>query len=119
LSKLRDDGYLFMSGIRFSHVATDLSVQPDLVFVSFAAIQQDRIKLVRGQLGGYVELEGSPELVVEIISPSSVRKDTEVLRELYALAGIAEYWLIDARSASPTLQILELKDGVFQPTPVV
>lgn len=115
LSELRDDGYFFMSGIRFSHVAADLSAQPDLVFVSFAAIQQGKVQFVRGRLGGYVELEGSPELVVEIISPSSLRKDTEVLREMYAAAGIAEYWLIDARTTSPSLQILTLKEGAYQP----
>ncbi|MFN0196827.1 MAG: Uma2 family endonuclease [Planctomycetaceae bacterium] len=112
-----NNGYLFSDGVRLSHDAADLSAEPDAVFVSFAAIQQGKVKLVRGQLGGYVELEGSPELVVEIVSPSSVRKDTEVLRELYALAGVAEYWLIDARSTSPTLEILWLAENGYQSVP--
>lgn len=110
-------GYFFSDGVRLSHPAADLSAEPDAVLVSFEAIKQGRLKLVRGQLGGYVELEGSPELVVEIISPSSVRKDTEVLRELYAKAGIAEYWLIDARSTTPTLEILQWTDHGYQPAP--
>lgn len=107
-------GYVFTDGVRLSHPIAELSSEPDAVFVSFAAIQQGKVQLVRGQLGGYVELEGSPELVVEIISPSSVRKDTEVLRELYAKAGVAEYWLIDARSATPTLDVLQLTEQGYQ-----
>lgn len=119
LSQLVDaenNGYFFTDGVRLSNEAADLSSEPDSVFVSFAAIQTGKVRLVRGQIGGYMELEGSPELVVEIVSPSSVRKDTEVLRDLYAKAGVMEYWLIDARTTSPSLQILEWKDGTFQPT---
>jgi Uma2 family endonuclease len=111
-------GYVFSDGVRLSHPAAELSSEPDAVFVSFAGIQAGCVKLVRGQLGGYVELEGSPDLVVEIVSPSSVRKDTEVLRELYAKAGIAEYWLIDARSTSPTLDILQWTDRGYQAAPI-
>lgn len=111
-----NSGYLFSDGVRLSNPPADLSSEPDSVFVSFAAIQGGKVRLVRGQIGGYVELEGSPELVVEIVSPSSVRKDTEILRELYANAGVAEYWLIDARTTSPSLQVLELKEGAYQPS---
>jgi len=113
--EFRNHSYIFSKGVRLSNPSADLSSQPDAVFVSFSAIQSGRVKLVRGQLGGYVELEGSPELVVEIVSPSSVRKDTEVLRELYAKAGVAEYWLIDARSTTPVLEILRLSADGYQP----
>lgn len=112
-----NNGYLFADGVRLSHAAADLSAETDAVFVSFAAIHQGKVKLVRGQLGGYVELEGSPELVVEIVSPSSVRKDTEVLRELYAKAGVAEYWLIDARTANPKMELLSLTPEGYRPAP--
>lgn len=121
LSQLVDaenNGYLFADGVRVSNPQAELSSEPDVVFVTFDAIRQERVKLVRGQLGGYVELEGSPELVVEIVSPSSVRKDTEVLRELYALAGVSEYWLIDARTTTPTLEILRWSEKGYQPAPV-
>lgn len=36
-------------------------------------------------------------MVLEILSASSVIKDTETLRDLYWQAGISEYWLVDAR----------------------
>jgi Uma2 family endonuclease len=37
-------------------------------------------------------------LVIEIVSPSSEDKDTEWLQKYYWEAGIAEYWLVDART---------------------
>ena len=43
-----------------------------------------------------IELEGTPDWIMEIISPSSVTKDRKNLRYRYHLAGIPEYWLIDA-----------------------
>jgi Uma2 family endonuclease len=114
-------GYFFSDGVRLSHPGADLSAEPDAVFTSYAAIQSGRVKLVRGTLGGYVELEGSPELVVEVVSRSSVRKDTIVLKDLYAQAGIGEYWIVDARRSPVQFQLwvltpegyaaAELRDG--------
>src|SRR5256885_8764701 len=46
---------------------------------------------------GYLELEGTPDMVLEVVSESSVQKDTKRLRQLYWQAGIREYWLVDAR----------------------
>jgi hypothetical protein len=45
----------------------------------------------------YIEVEGAPDLVVEIVSDSSVGKDTKRLPALYFKAGVRELWLIDAR----------------------
>ena len=45
-------------------------------------------------------------MALEVVSESSVHKDTVQLRELYWRAGIAEYWLVDARPASPRFDIL-------------
>ena len=61
------------------------------------------------------ELEGTPDLVVEIISDSSVRKDRKLLREAYARAGIPEYWLIDARGAEVDFQILVHAEDDYAP----
>lgn len=38
---------------------------------------------------------GAPDLVVEILSPSSARMDTKIKLAKYATAGVREYWLID------------------------
>jgi Uma2 family endonuclease len=53
-----------------------------------------------------MELDGTPDMVVEIVSPSSIRKDTQLLRELYRQGGIPEYWLVDARAEPLRIEIL-------------
>ncbi|MEJ5338585.1 MAG: Uma2 family endonuclease [Aquificaceae bacterium] len=76
--------------------------QPDLVVVlkeNYSIIQD------RG-------IFGAPDLVVEVISPSTFKKDTEEKRELYAKSGVKEYWLV-----IPELKIIEvltLRSGKYE-----
>jgi Uma2 family endonuclease len=72
-----------------------LSTEPDAMFVSWKADRSGRVRLDRGD--DSVEVVGTPDMVLEIVSPFSVKKDTEVLRALYGRAGVPEYWLVDAR----------------------
>jgi Uma2 family endonuclease len=51
-------------------------------------------------------MEGSPGMVLEIVSAASVRKDTVLLRQAYFEAGIREYWLVDARREPIRFDIL-------------
>src|SRR5205823_5435101 len=88
-------GLYLPDGVLLSNVDVGFAARPDAVFVSAAALQ-DRVRLIEGRDEGYVELEGSPDMVLEVISRSSVRKDREVLRKSYWEAGVREYWLVDA-----------------------
>jgi Uma2 family endonuclease len=106
-------GYWFTDGARVSHLGADLSAVPDGVLVTFQSLEIGRIKLIEGAQGGSVELEGTPDLVLEVVSTGSVRKDTQVLRELYAAAGIAEYWLADVRGSETRFDILRLSRGRY------
>lgn len=106
LVKASQLGMYFHDRTLLSNPDADLSTEPDGLFVSFNAIEGGRVRLVEGAEEGYVELEGSPDMVLEIISASSVRKDTVRLRELYWRAGILEYWLVDARGATVQFDIL-------------
>ena len=58
-------------------------VQPDVFVVC------DRNKLT-----GYT-VEGAPDLIVEILSPSTKRKDMTIKLNKYLEAGVREYWLVD------------------------
>lgn len=108
LVKAQQLGYYFTDGVRLSNIAAELSTNPDGVFASFETLRSGQLRLIEGAREGYVEVEGTPDLVLEIVSPSWVDKDTEVLRALYAAAGITEYWLVDVRGTRQHFQILRL-----------
>jgi Uma2 family endonuclease len=77
-------------------------VQPDLVFVSTA---NAHLLERRG-------IMGAPDLVVEIISPSSLRRDRYDKRELYARFGVKEFWLADV--ANRAIEVLSLQKSSYQ-----
>ncbi len=102
-----DLGKFYPDGARVVHVEANVSNEPDAMFVSWESFDSSRVRLVPTKKeDGYGELEGSPDMVAEILSPSSVTKDLKKLREHYLLAGIPEYWLIDARSEKIHFHIL-------------
>jgi Uma2 family endonuclease len=72
---------------------------------------------VPGKREGYMELEGTPDGVLEVVSKTSERKDKVVLRELYWKAQIPEYWLVDAHSDPPQFDILRHTPTGYEPTP--
>lgn len=99
-------GFVFADGVLLSNEEAVLSGNPDAVFVSTASVQCKRVQLVEGVEEGYVELEGSPDMVLEVVSSSSVQKDTVELRQGYWDAGVSEYWLVDARKEPLSFEIL-------------
>jgi Uma2 family endonuclease len=99
-------GRYIPDGMLLTNEDADLAAQPDAAFVSYETTRLGRIRLVEGVEEGYVELEGMPDMVLEIVSTSSVEKDHKRLRELYWRAGIREYWIVDARDERLTFDIL-------------
>ena len=100
-------GRYFSDGVLIVSVPADVAGQPDGVFVSFEALNSGRVtEVVSRRDGGYTELAGAPDLVIEVVSRSSVKKDLVRLRQAYREAGIPEYWLIDARKEPVTFEIL-------------
>lgn len=99
-------GRFFPDGALLSNAEVDFTSQPDGTLVSRKALASGRVRLVEDTKDGYLELEGTPEMVLEIVSDSSVQKDTVLLRDLYWQAGINEYWLIDARGKRLSFDLL-------------
>ena len=60
-------------------------VQPDILFVG-----KDRNAVI-----GDANLQGAPDIAIEILSESTRRKDIEVKRKVYAAFGVPEYWIVD------------------------
>lgn len=112
------EGELFSDRMRVSAPEADLSAEPDLVFVSEESFSGGRVREVpkaSGEPDRYVELEGGPDLVVEIISDSSKAKDTQRLPPAYWRAGVSEFWLIDARRKDLVFQIHNRGQERFEP----
>lgn len=98
LVRRRSRGYFLADGMLYRHAVAGLSTVADGLFVSFERIESGEVTLVQ-KPGGFLEVEGAADLALEIVSPTSVRKDTMVLKELYFQAGVREYWLVDARAS--------------------
>jgi Uma2 family endonuclease len=114
-------GLVFIDRARVASPAAGLSVEPDVVVVLRESLAANRVRMVPKsppRPDRFIELEGAPDLVVEILSDSSVGKDRKRLPELYAQAGIPELWLTDARREPPSFEIWTLgKDGYIRVPP--
>lgn len=90
-------GQFFTDGARVVNELADVSNEPDGCYVTWDSVKKGRVRLQPSADGNdSTEIVGSPELVIEILSPSTVKKDTSELPKLYWRAGISEYWLVDA-----------------------
>ena len=106
LVEIEGMGYFFSDRTLFSNQDAAVSTEPDALFVTYDSVSSRRVRWVEGADEGYVEVEGTPDMVIEIVSKTSVRKDTVTLRKLYWRAGVCEYWLVDARGELPRFDIL-------------
>lgn len=77
-------------------------VQPDIIFIS-----QTRSHIIHKEA-----IKGAPDLVIEILSPSTGERDRTVKKKLYARAGVMEYWLVDPESK--TIEVLKLGEAGFE-----
>lgn len=120
-------GWLYPDGLLLTNREADLSGNPDATFVSQTTAAAGRVVVIAGKEAGFVELVGAPDVVLEVVSNSSVKKDTVILFEDYFAAGIPEYWLVDARGPEVAFTVHVRGDagyvavpgeGVWQPSAV-
>jgi Uma2 family endonuclease len=72
----------------------------DVVFTRFDVVEPDLLYVSnerRARILTEANVQGTPELVVEIGSPSTRRRDETVKHQLYERAGVSEYWFIDTK----------------------
>jgi Uma2 family endonuclease len=82
-------------------------VEPDLIYVSAG----------RREILTSPNVQGAPDLVVEILSPSSRRQDELLKRDLYEGSGVAEYWIVDPDAE--TVKVLRRGDGPLFARPLL
>ena len=90
----RHGGYAVVSPVDVV-LAEHSIVQPDVIYVS-----KERAGTVRQRV------EGAPDLVIEILSPGTARRDLGEKLRLYAESGVTEYWIVD-----PELETFELLEN--------
>jgi Uma2 family endonuclease len=78
-------------------------VEPDVVFVSRA----------RASIITEANIRGVPDLLVEILSPSTKSRDIRDKRNIYARCGVPWYWIVDPEAR--TLLELQLVGGAYAP----
>lgn len=71
-------------------------VQPDICFII-----KSRLDIVKKK-----RIEGAPDIIVEILSPSNWLVDRRTKYELYAKAGVREYWIVDPEARTIELFVL-------------
>jgi Uma2 family endonuclease len=108
LNKTHKLGQFYSDRALLTNVAANLSTEPDALFAAWETLKSKRLRMVPRKKNEEqsLELQGTPDWVLEIVSDSSVRKDTKLLRKGYFVAGVSEYWLIDARGDDLDFQML-------------
>ena len=77
-------------------LADTVVVQPDIMFIS-----NERASVITEP-----NIQGAPDLAIEIISPSDPNRDRVRKREIYERHGVGEYWLVDPYAHNITVLTL-------------
>jgi Uma2 family endonuclease len=113
-----DLGEVFSKGARIVLPKARLSVTPDLTVILQESLDQERAQLLPGRSADcFRGIEGTPDLIVEVLSDTSEKKDAKLLPRLYAQAGVPELWLVDARGKDLRFDLFTLRDGRYETVP--
>ena len=82
------------------------NAQPDILF-----IKKDRLFIVTKD-----GIQGQPDLIVEVLSPSSYRNDRIVKTKVYCEFGVAEYWIVDPNNKA--VEVYSLENNVYVMTSI-
>jgi Uma2 family endonuclease len=110
-------GRVFSDGFHFTNYEADVSGVPDGLYFSRESLRSGRVRQIEGLENGVVEIQGTPDMVLEVVSDRSVKKDSVTLVQAYWKAGITEYWLVDARKGRLQFDILKTTPKGFKRTP--
>ena len=92
------------------HSLGELFVAPlDTIFDQYNVLQPDILCVSQERVAEVVKerIEGAPDLVVEVLSPSTFHKDLRRKMHVYSQFGVREYWIVD-----PEEQTIELYQRV-------
>jgi Uma2 family endonuclease len=91
--------YFFIRTYLTNHPIGVLMLAPfDIVLTDFDVVEPDLIyfsKLRFDEIVGERNARGAPDVAVEVLSPSTRRRDEVIKRRLYERTGVGEYWVVD------------------------
>ena len=92
-------GTVFPDGMRLVLKDEDVNLRPDMMVVCNRDIIKDD------------GVHGVPDLIVEVLSPSTAKNDRNFKQNLYEKIGVREYWIIS--TAEKSIEVYLLKDGRY------
>jgi Uma2 family endonuclease len=91
------------------HAPVDIRFTPENVLIpDIIYIAQNRLHII-----GPKTIDAAPDLVVEILSPGTRRRDLEIKQALYVRFGVQEYWIVDPEAR--TVTVLTLTGDHYEP----
>jgi len=78
-------------------------IQPDLIF-----IVTERLEIISD-----TRIEAAPDFVVEVLSPRREARDRQLKFDVYAEAGIREYWIVDPTPAARAIEVYVLRGEAY------
>ncbi len=115
-----------MIAIRLSHVlmtylethpiGTALAAPCDVLLSDVDILQPDLLVVLQDGIARITDknVQGPPDLVIEILSPGTAARDRDLKRKRYEHFGVREYWLVDPDRN--TVEILRLEQNRFTRT---
>ncbi len=102
------------SHVRAHKLGTVLAAPMDVLLAPTSVVQPDVLFIRKGRENIITEpnIQGPPDLVIEILSPSTAAIDRGGKMALYAKYGVPHYWILD--SIRLTLEMYELEDAHYK-----
>jgi Uma2 family endonuclease len=100
-AKAHDLGQVFPGPLDVLFAEGDC-LEPDILFV-----RKDHLDLLSDR-----GVEGTPDLVIEVVSPSTAHRDRSVKLDRYRLYGVPEYWVVDPDEH--TVEVWKLAEGATE-----
>jgi Uma2 family endonuclease len=97
-------GYVLFAPYEVHLTSRARPVLPDIIFI--------KSEHWAGAVASY--LDGAPDLIVEVLSPSTRRTDQVVKFTAYEQAGVPEYWIVDPKTRSVLVYVLSGREYALQ-----
>ena len=110
----RNLGFLLYAFVKRHELGSVYSAPLDVILDEHTVLQPDILFVSKDRSEVIVEegIRGAPDLVVEILSEATAKRDRTYKKSLYARYGVKEYWLVDP--ATKTIEVLRLRETGYE-----